>query len=81
MTTRATAARRLVPPSRALTSPVTASATRTATKVTGTRQPADGARIAISGSSAPVVNAAAEANAACHGLVSWLGSMPRALLR
>src|SRR5258708_16979607 len=76
ITTRATAARRLVPPRRALTSPVTASATSTATKVTGTRQAAGGARIATSGRSAPMVNDAAEAIAACRGLVRSLGSMP-----
>ncbi len=49
--------------------PVIASATSTATKVTGDAAvSAGGSRIARSGSSAPSVNATADESAACHGL-------------
>lgn len=76
-TLRMVAGPRGAPPSLADVRPVIARATSTATTVTGTRNVCDGNRIAIKGSSAPIVNASAEDSAACHGLVRLSGSMPR----
>ena len=64
ITTRSTARFSGLPPIRALTAPVRASANSTATKVTGTRQAGGGSRMASSGSSAPTVKDSAEAAAA-----------------
>ena len=68
MTTRTVARLASDLPSRALTSPVKARASTTDTTVTGMRQAVGGSTMASSGSSAPMVNAAIDAQAACHGL-------------
>ncbi len=47
----------------------------TAPKVTGMRRSAGGSTMERSGIMAPTKNDAAEANAACHGLVRSFGSM------
>ena len=45
--------------------------------MTGTRTASGGSTMASSGSSAPMVKAAIDAQAACHGLVRSFGSMPQ----
>ena len=73
--TRRIGRRGFAPPSRAATQPVIASARSTAATVTAMRVDAGGRRIAMSGSSAPMVNDTADEIAASHGLVSSSGSI------
>ncbi len=75
-TFRATAGSTLACPSRALSRPVTSSASVTAATVTGSRAAGPGSTIASSGSSAPRVKDTSEASDACHGLTTLSGSMP-----
>ena len=63
------------PPIQAPMAPVRASATSTATNVSGTRMFSGGSRMASMGRIAPARKAAAEANAACHGLTMSVSSM------
>ena len=70
MTTRRTARRTFQPPKWTLRAPVSAKATITAARVTGTRRLAGGSRMASIGSSAPETNDSFEALAAWKGLGS-----------
>src|SRR5699024_3912533 len=78
MTTRRAARSGSARPIQAPTAPVIASATSTATNVTGTRMLAGGSRIASIGSTDPARKATAEASAACQGLTTSSSSTPRA---
>ena len=77
MTSRSTAVVIRARPSRALIAPVIARARMTVVTVIGICQALGLSTMASSGSTEPRVKAIAEEIAACHGLVSASGSMPR----